>query len=246
MEKSDTSSTKIKLEEKLSRLEKFVRNFPCENPTPDFMTKLFYTTKIVRQLNVSAFSFHHISHFPLETLEILSDLNIPIKNIAEEEITKIKTELELLPIQDERIKNNRRIIIKLNELSEKRGKITDFIDSLTSTFSYFDDVYVPDFLTDILASVARSELVKAQRELDSYSFEKASKNVFNPPNDKIELITNLSSQIDGIKRVVHDLTNGEDFISRKLNILKLPMKAAAEEELSKINMILSSYSINKE
>ena len=140
------------LEEKLNRLEKFVTEISYDNYTSNYFTKLFFTTQIVRKLKLSAFSFSRRMHFPVTELEIPSELNIPIKKIAEKEIAKIKTELELLPIEDERTKNNRRIILNINKLSKKRKEIIEVIHDLESSFLYEHKYYVPDFLKDIISN----------------------------------------------------------------------------------------------
>lgn len=246
MEINDTSSRKIKLEEKLNRLEKFVSDFPCENPTTSYMTRLLFITQIIRQLKISAFSFSRRTHFPVTEIAIPSELNIPIKKIAEKEIAKIKTELELLPIEDERTKKNRRIIINIKKFSKIRKEITEAIHDFKSSFLYEHKYYVPDFLKDIFIYDSRIAFFVIQAELDSFSFKKTSKNTSNPSNKEIELIADLSLQLDDIKCIINDLTNGNHYISHLPGKLSRLMQQSAEEELAKVDKILSQYSISKE
>lgn len=242
----ETSNTKAKLEEKLNRLEKFVTEISYNNYTSNYFTKLFFTTQIVRKLKLSAFSFSRRMHFPVTELAIPSELNIPIKKIAEKEIAKIKTELELLPIEDERTKNNRRIILNINKLSKKRKEIIEAIHDLESSFFYEYQCYVPDCLKDIFVSIAKNELLRTQSELDSYSFQKTNKKTSNSTSEEIKSITQLSSQLDDIKEIIDDLATIGTGISDIPERLMTLLQEAAKKELAKIDKILSQYSISKE
>lgn len=242
----ETSNTKAKLEEKLSRLEKFVTVFPGVTPSINSSTKLFFTTQIVRKLKIfDSWCGERFSN-PLTELEIPSELNIPIKKIAEKEIAKIKTELELLPIEDERTKNNRRIILNINKLSKKRKEIIEAIHDLESSFFYEYQCYVPDCLKDIFVSIAKNELLRTQAELDSYSFQKTNKKTSNSTSEEIKSITQLSSQLDDIKEIIDDLATIGTGISDIPERLMTLLQEAAKKELAKIDKILSQYSISKE
>lgn len=243
----ETSNTKAKLEEKLSRLEKFVTVFPGVTPSINSSTKLFFTTQIVRKLKIfDSWCGERFSN-PLTELEIPSELNIPIKKIAEKEIAKIKTELDLLPIEDERTKNNRRIILNINKLSKKREEISNFLYSINPPYCCLVyGHYVPDCLKDICVSIAKNELLRTQAELDSYSFKRTNKKTSNSTSEEIKSITQLSSQLDDIKEIIDDLAAIGTGISDIPERLRILLQEAAKKELAKIDKILSQYSISKE